>query len=372
MRVRTALPVRQYRGRDPCPSPSLARPPEQHVSTHAGPTTNRGRIRDHLGVVIGGACMGAAEIVPGVSGGTIALVFGIYDRLIAALSQGSSAIGALVRGDVGGMVARLRAVDWVFLVSLLVGMGAAILALTSSLEHLLETQPVAMSALFFGLVLGSVVLALREMHAPLTGARMAVLAAVAVVTFVVLGVTAGRVTDPGPLLFFGAAAIAICAMILPGISGSFMLLLMGMYAPVIAAVNDRDLFVLAVFGLGAVTGLALFSSLLNRVLERHHDLTLAALVGLMVGSLRVLWPWPAGVDGVADANLGAPVAGDLPIAVGAGLLGIVIVVAIAWVGDRTVDRDAHHDDAGDPDLPALPSAEVADGHTDADLGRGVR
>lgn len=309
------------------------------MPTDSNPATMRERVRDLGGVVAGGAFMGAAEIVPGVSGGTIALVFGIYDRLIATLSLGSGAIGLLVRGDISGMLARLREVDWGFLVALLVGMGAAILALTSSLEHLLETQPVTMSALFFGLILGSVVLAQRELQAPLTPARIAVLVVVAAVTFVLLGMTAGRVTDPGLFLYFGAAAIAICAMILPGISGSFMLLLMGMYAPVIAAVNDRDLLVLAMFAAGAVTGLALFSSFLHRVLEHHHDVTLAGLVGLMVGSLRVLWPWPAGVDGVADAGLGAPVAAEVPMALGAGLAGIVIVVVIAWIGDRTVEEE---------------------------------
>ncbi|HKJ56017.1 MAG TPA: DUF368 domain-containing protein [Nitriliruptoraceae bacterium] len=309
------------------------------MPTDSNPATMRERVRDLGGVVAGGAFMGAAEIVPGVSGGTIALVFGIYDRLIATLSLGSGAIGLLVRGDVGGMTARLREVDWGFLVALLVAMGAAILALTSSLEHLLETQPVTMSALFFGLILGSVVLALRELQAPLTPARTAVLVVVAVATFVLLGMTAGRVTDPGLFLYFGAAAIAICAMILPGISGSFMLLLMGMYAPVIAAVNDRDLAVLAMFAAGAVTGLALFSSFLHRVLEHHHDVTLAGLVGLMVGSLRVLWPWPAGIDGVADARLGAPVGAEVPMALGAGLAGIAIVVVIAWIGDRTVEEE---------------------------------
>ena len=302
--------------------------------------------------------MGAAEIVPGVSGGTIALVFGIYDRFITTLSTGAAAMGLLVRADVRGALARLREVDWGFVVALAAGMGAAILTLSGILEQVLETQPVVMSALFFGLVLGSVVLARRELKAPLTPPRMVVLGVVAVVTFVLLGQTPGEVADPGLAQYFGAAAIAICAMILPGISGSFILLLMGMYAPVISALNARDLVVLATFATGAVAGLALFSSLLHRVLARHHDLTLAALIGLMVGSLRVLWPWPAGVEGVGDARLGAPVASDLGVTLLAALVGVVVVTFIAWVGDRTVEGDEADDEpvaadtdtavAGDP------------------------
>lgn len=321
-----------------------------HVPTDQAAVTTSSRVRDLGGVLAGGAFMGAAEIVPGVSGGTIALVFGIYDRLIATLSLGASALGLLLRGDVKGTGARLREVDWAFLVALVVGMGASVLALTRALEHLLETQPVTMSALFFGLVVGSVVLALRELHAPVRPHHMAMTAGVAVVTLVVLGLTAGRVTDPSSILWFGAAAIAIWAMVLPGISGSFMLLLMGMYAPLIAAVNDRDLAVLGVFVLGAVTGLALFSSLLHRVLERHHDLTLMALVGLMAGSLRVLWPWPAGPDGVADARLAAPVGEDVSMTIAALLAGVVVVVAIAWIGDRTVGETS--DDVTSSDVAA--------------------
>jgi putative membrane protein len=218
-------------------------------------------------------------------------------------------------------------------------MGSAILALTGVLEHLLDTRAVTMSALFFGLVLGSVFLAARELHEPLGGSRLAVTVVVAIITFAGLGLTAGRVDDPTLVAYFMAAAIAICAMILPGISGSFLLLLMGMYQPVISAVNARDLVVLAVFALGAAVGLGLFSAALNVVLDRHHDLTLAALVGLMAGSLRVLWPWPAGVDGVADASLGAPVAGDVPTAALAAVAGLAVVLVIARIGDVTVGDD---------------------------------
>jgi putative membrane protein len=297
------------------------------------------RVRDLGGVVAGGVFMGAAEIVPGVSGGTIALVFGIYDRLITVLSDGAAALGHLVRGDVAGGLERLRKVEWPFVVSLLAGMGTAIAVLSSILHGLLETQAVALSALFMGLVAGSVVLGRRELHAPLSRGELGVAAGVAIVTFVGLGLTPGRVSDPALPLFFVAAAVAICAMVLPGISGSFILLLVGMYEPVLAAASDRDLLPLLVFAAGAALGLGLFSSFLHRTLERAHDRTLAVLLGLMAGSLRVLWPWPSGAEGEGDARLGAPVAGEVGQAVLMALVGVAVVVGIAWVGDRTVGDD---------------------------------
>ncbi len=315
------------------------------------------RLRHDVGTLAGGAFMGAAEIVPGVSGGTIALVFGIYDALITTLSTGAGALGRLLRGDLRGAAASLRRIDWRFLVALLVGMGGAILLLSHVMEGLLEDQPVVMSSLFAGLVAGSVVLALRELHARPTGTHVAVMVLMAVTTFVALGATPGRISDPSLPVFFGAAALAVCAMILPGISGSFILLLLGMYEPVLAAVSGRDLPVLVVFAVGAVTGLALFSSWLHRLLQRHHDLTLAVLIGLMAGSMRVLWPWPSGPEGVGDARLGAPVADDLVPAVLAALVGLVVVVGIARLGDVTVGDDPIDlDPAEEPDAGPGPGA----------------
>lgn len=308
--------------------------------------------RGVLGVLAGGFFMGSAELVPGVSGGTIALVFGIYDRLIEALSQGAGALGHLVRGQVDDGWRRLRhGVDWPFVVALLGGMGMAILALSSVLEHLLETQAVLMSALFAGLVAGSVVLARRELHAPLGGADRVLAVAVAALLFMGLGLTPGRITDPTLVAFYVAAAIAICAMVLPGVSGSFILLLLGMYDAVIGAVTSRDLVVLAVFAAGMVTGLGLFSTGLRRLLDRRHDRTLAVLLGLMAGSLRVLWPWPSGPEGVGDARLGAPVPGEVPAALGAAVVGIVVVVAISWIGRSTVGNDGGPRSGGSGDGP---------------------
>ncbi len=255
--------------------------------------------------VVRGFAMGAADIVPGVSGGTIALVLGIYERLIASVRAGSSALGHAFRGDIAGARKWFFTVEWRFVVPLVLGIGLAIASLANVIETQLHRRPEVMAALFTGLVAGSVVLAWRLLKRP-ARAHILVAGTVAVVVFVLLGLVGGttedavaQAVDPGALAFFVAGAIAICAMILPGISGSFLLVILGMYGPVLAAVTDRDALFLGVFMIGAVVGLALFSQILHWSLEHHHDWVLAGLVGLMAGSIRVLWPWPNGVDSTA-------------------------------------------------------------------------
>ena len=249
-----------------------------------------------------GFAMGAADVVPGVSGGTVALVLGIYERLVANIRTGSGALGRGARLDLRGSLERLRQVEWTFLVPLLVGIGLAVLSLAHLIETALEDHPVPMGALFFGLISGSAILAWRMLDDP--GPRdVAVLVAVAVVAFFVLGLGSGERTSAPLALVLAAGALAICAMILPGVSGSFLLLTIGMYELVLDAVTDRDLVFLGVFLVGCVTGLALFSSGLSWALEHHRDLVLGALTGLMIGSLRVLWPWPAGTE---ETGLAAP------------------------------------------------------------------
>ena len=269
--------------------------------------------------------MGAADLIPGVSGGTIALVIGIYERLIASVREGSLALGSLIRADLERFKRHLGAVEWRFLLSLLGGILIAVISLSRLLEHQLETNPEVMSGAFFGLVVGSVLIAWRLIRVP-APKHFAIALIVAVALFVLLGLgEESIVADPALLAFMGAGALAICAMILPGISGSLILLLIGMYAPVLAAVNDRDFLSVGVFVIGAVVGLALFSQLLYWSLENHHDAVLAALVGLMAGSLRVLWPWP---DGVESSALAAPDSTVMAV-VAAGLVGVVFVYAIA-------------------------------------------
>lgn len=252
--------------------------------------------------VLRGFAMGSADVVPGVSGGTIALVLGIYPRLVAAVGQLSGAAGLVLRGQVRAGLGRVRAADWLLLIPLIVGALAAVVTLARVLEHLLEDEPIAMAGLFFGLVAASALVAWWYVREP-TGRHVLIAAGVAVAAFLVLGIRTSEVTDPPLWVIPLAAGIAICAMILPGISGSFLLLMMGLYEFILESVNERRLAVIGLFALGALIGLGLFSTLLDRLLARHHDVVMAALVGLMIGSLRVLWPWPDGAD---TAQLAAP------------------------------------------------------------------
>jgi putative membrane protein len=280
----------------------------------------------HLLNLLRGFLMGSADVVPGVSGGTIALVLGIYKRLVHAIRTGASALGSLVRGRFGEALQRARTVEWNFLVPLLAGIGIAIVSLAALIEHFLEEEPTNTAAVFFGLVAGSILVAWRLVGRWDNG-RAGTAVAVAVIAFAGLGLRSEEITDPSTILFFAAGAIAIIAMILPGISGSFILLMLGMYEAVLGAVNDRDLLVLGVFAIGAIIGLAAFSTLLDRMLRDHHDTVMAGLIGLMAGSLRVLWPWPDGTD---TANLASPSEPLVPVIL--ALVGFAVVTVIARMG----------------------------------------
>ncbi|MGA7098183.1 MAG: DUF368 domain-containing protein [Acidimicrobiia bacterium] len=274
---------------------------------------------------VGGFLMGSADLVPGVSGGTIALVIGVYERLVASIRQGSLALGSLGRGSLARFRERLGTVEWGLLVPLLLGILTAVALLSSFLETQLQERPTILAAAFFGLVIGSVSIAWRMIDNP-NLMRVLVAAVVAIILFVALGLGGDTtVSDPSLAIFFGAGALAICAMILPGISGSLILVLVGMYGAVLGSVTDRDFAALGVFVIGAVVGLAVFSQILHWALANYRDTVLAALVGLMAGSLRILWPWPEGVD---SAKLGAP-DGDWPWALLAAVIGLAVVMVIS-------------------------------------------
>lgn len=292
--------------------------------------------------LVGGFLMGTADLVPGVSGGTIALVLGIYERLVDSIREGSSALGSLLRADISGLARHLRRVEWVFLVPLLVGILSAVVSLASFLDHQLEENPTVLSALFFGLVVGSVLIAWRLLREP-GATHLVVAAAVGLGTFLLLGLGEETlVRDPPSLAFFGAGALAICAMILPGISGSLILLLIGMYAAVLDAVDQRELAVIGVFVAGAVVGLGIFSQVLHWALRKHHDVVLAGLAGLMGGSLRILWPWPEGVE---SAALAAPADDVLAVAV-AGVVGFAAVFLVSQLAEKEDDRISEPQPAG--------------------------
>lgn len=289
--------------------------------------------------VLRGFLMGAADVVPGVSGGTVALVLAIYHRLIEAIRTGSLALGHVLRLDLRTGAHHLRRVEWLFLLPLVAGIGLAVVTLSSVIEHLLAEHPVSMAGLFLGLVAGSTLIA-WQLLTRRDARRLLVLVGSAALTWLALGVREAtsdhgtRVEDPALWIFFGAGAVAICAMILPGVSGSFLLVTLGMYGAVLGAVNDRDLLAVGAVLLGCVVGLALFSQLLHWALSTHYDSVMAALIGLMAGSLRVLWPWPRGVDSTAiDAPEGPIV---LPLVLVA--IGLSVVVAANEVAKRFEHR----------------------------------
>lgn len=280
--------------------------------------------------------MGAADVVPGVSGGTVALLLGIYTRLIDTVRAGAGVLGALLRGRWRGAGERLRSFDWWFAVPLLAGIVVAVVALASVIDELLTDEPEAMAGLFFGLVAASVVVAWKMVENP--SARLALTSlVVGGLFFWLLGLQSGPVADPTVLALFGSGVVAVCAMLLPGISGSFILLMLGVYPAAIAAVDNRVWADLAALAVGAVVGLALFSNLIGRVLDRWHDYTLAVMIGLLLGSLRVLWPWPAGVgvisrhaeETIDGTRLGWAPAADLwlPALLAAAASSLVLVLS---------------------------------------------
>jgi len=241
-----------------------------------------------VGIFLRGAAMGTADLVPGVSGGTVALITGIYPRLLAAVTAAdAAAVRLLLKGQWLGL---WRHVDGAFLLPLMLGIGSAIFALASTLKLLLETQPLLVWSFFCGLVLLSSLALIRTEMTKLTP-MVGLMFLIGVVIMLTLGLGTG-ISFPQHLGgFFVAGLLGICAMILPGISGSFILLLLGMYGPIITAVADRELLPLLVFAVGCTVGLLTFSRFLTFVLARARVATLALLVGFLLGSLVILWPW---------------------------------------------------------------------------------
>jgi putative membrane protein len=284
--------------------------------------------------------MGAADIVPGVSGGTVALVLGIYGRLIRNIRVGARGLKQLLTGNLSGLRQTLRHIEWVWLITLLVGILIAIAALASVLETLLNEHAVVMAGLFFGLVVGTIWIAFNLLER-VDAVAVSIVAGVAIVLFFLLGLredtevaegTAEVVTQPF-WVFFLVGALAICAMILPGISGSFILVMLGMYTEVLGAVNDRDIASLGAFVLGCITGLALFATLLNWLLDNYRNWVIAAMIGLMLGSMRVLWPWPNGTFTTRIEAPSDPVV--LPIVL--AIAGATVVIIVERVSTRVGD-----------------------------------
>jgi putative membrane protein len=240
-----------------------------------------------MGVFLRGLMMGAADIVPGVSGGTIAFITGIYDTLLGSIRAFDlTFLGKLLKLDIKGA---WQHVNGGFLLALLLGIATSILSLARLISWVLENHPVPLWAFFFGLILASALVLLRQVENFTPPRVLCLLVGVGVALVIALSPVANF--DIGLLGVFLSGFLAICAMLLPGISGSFILVLLGMYSTVLLAVKSLDLLFLAVFAVGAGAGLLCFSRLLYWLLHRFHQATMALLTGFLFGSLAVVWPW---------------------------------------------------------------------------------
>ena len=293
------------------------------------------RLKKIASNLLRGFAMGIADVVPGVSGGTIALVLGIYEQLLENISNCALSLGKILKRDISGFIQQLKKVDFFFLIPVIAGMFVTIISISGPMVDLLEEHPEPMSGLFFGLVAASAFIAFSLINFWNLQKIMYSLAT-AIIFFALLGFRSNAFEDPSSLIFFLSGFIAICAWILPGVSGAFLLLVMGNYASVLSAIDNQDFEKLSMLSLGAIIGLAVFSTLLKFLLDKHRDIVLCCLIGLMLGSSRVLWPWPNGVgvinkDGneiLSGTNVDWPNSNNFltPLLLGFLAFGLVLII----------------------------------------------
>lgn len=319
--------------------------------THESPTPVE---RQHpLAILLRGIAMGAADVVPGVSGGTIAFITGIYERLLNAIGAFPRALtGELLRGRVGAFWSRM---DGTFLVLLFGGIIASIVTLSGAIRFALSDYPVFLWSFFFGLILASAWHVGREIGRWGIGQVLLLLIG-AIAAWFVTQMSPGE-TPVTYWTLFGSGALAICAMILPGISGSFILLMIGMYGPILTAVNEWQLDRLGLFVTGCVVGLLSIAQVLSWAFRRYRDGMLALLTGFMLGALSKVWPWKEAISWrinshgervpLEEINLlpgtYASVTGEssaLMAAIGLAILGVVVVLGLEWFGRMRQARAA--------------------------------
>ena len=290
-------------------------------------------LKKYLMVTLKGACMGAADVIPGVSGGTIAFIMGIYDEFVGSIASiNAEAMKLLFKGQ---FKAFWKHINGTFLVSIVLGIGISVVLLAGLMQTLLTVYPIQTWAFFFGLIVASSIFILRGISGwKLREILFLILGGVLGVTVCTLSPT----QTPDALWFiFLSGAIAICAMILPGISGSFILLILGKYQYIMAAISGlvagenfgQNLLILCVFLVGAVVGILGFSKFLHWLLARWNKETLIVLAGFIIGSLVKVWPWSN-----AEALAQAEAAGGLQIgwAILFALIGFSLVTGIEIAG----------------------------------------
>ena len=244
---------------------------------------------DYLILSLKGMAMGAADVVPGVSGGTIAFISGIYEELIGTLNNINFSLLKHLKTE--GLKSTWTKANGSFLLALLSGVFVSIISLAKGVEWLLEHYPILLWSFFFGLVLASIVYVGKQIKITSWDFKLFLAMAIgAVIAYLITTLNPIETSDANLFLFF-AGALAICAMILPGISGAFILVIIGAYSPVLEALNTRDYKMILIIGAGAIVGLLSFSKLLKWLFEKYHRLTLAIITGFMIGSLNKIWPW---------------------------------------------------------------------------------
>ncbi|AHW58879.1 putative membrane protein [Draconibacterium orientale] len=254
--------------------------------------------KDYFTLVLKGMGMGAADVVPGVSGGTIAFITGIYEELINSIkSINLTAIKLLLSFKLAEF---WKAINGTFLISVFIGVGISVFSLAKGLEYLLHHYPILVWSFFFGLIVASAIYVARSIKRWKADTIIGGIAGI-IVAYMITVITPAEANTSYWFIFL-SGAIAICAMILPGISGSFILVLLGMYKFILSAVGDMNIAVILTFLVGAAVGIIAFSNVLSWLLKKYHNTTIAVLAGFMVGSLNKVWPWKEVTQTIIDRH----------------------------------------------------------------------
>ncbi len=316
------------------------------------------RFGKNIMVAVKGACMGAADVIPGVSGGTIAFIMGIYDEFVGSLASiNMEAVKLLFSGKFKEF---WKHINGSFLLSLVIGIGCSVVLLAGAMQYLLEHQPIQTWAFFFGLIVASSLFIIRGIQG--WGVREMIFIVFGVILGVVICTLTPTQTPDGLWFIFLSGAIAICAMILPGISGSFILLILGKYQFIMGTISDlvaginigSNLLIIGIFGIGAVVGILAFSKFLHWLLARWQKETMIVLAGFIIGSLVKVWPWSnmdaivrsqfpfvaemdeadlSGISSVVSEYTGM-VDYQIGSAIGFAVLGFIIVTGIEIAGKK--------------------------------------
>jgi len=300
---------------------------------------------DYFTIMLKGMAMGAADVVPGVSGGTIAFISGIYEELLDSINAFNFSLIKTIKKR--GIKEAWQQVNANFLLALVVGIFISVLSLAKSLSWLLENKPILLWSFFFGLVLASIWFVGKQIDKWKIQTIITLFLGI-VVAYFITQMQPITGANPSPYYIVLSGALAISAMILPGISGSFILVLLGVYHVVLTAVHQRDLYIIALFGAGAIIGLSSFARLLKYVFVHYRNTTLAALTGFIIGALGKIWPWKEVIETVMigdkewtlkEKNISPfHYQGDnfLVWAIGLAILGFLLILMLEKWGNRKV------------------------------------